>query len=118
MTEVKVGLLENFAIKNWYRFLLYIGGVILVLSLFLETKGIEASKVRLFSIWTVLLGLVLWIIEDILKQIGSYLEYQYEEHKIYESELEDYGKILVGIWYLISIGVFIFWILYILPALY
>jgi len=118
MTEVKVGLLENLAIKNWYRFLLYIGGVILILSLFLEPKGIEASRVRSFAIWTILLNLGLWILDDFLKWIEGYLEYQYKEYKIDESELENYAKLIVCFWYFISVVVFIFWILRILPALY
>jgi len=118
MTEVKVGLLENFAIKNWYRFLLYLGGVILILSLFLEPKGVEISRLRSFSFYTVVLGLVVWIIDDILYKIGDYQEYLYENDRLYESQYEEVGKTIVAMRYLIYIVALIYWIFFISPALF
>ncbi len=82
-------LLDNFAIKNWYRFLLYLGAVILILSLFLEPKGVEISSLRSFSFYTVVVGLVVWIIDDIFYKLGDYLEYLYENGKLYESQYEE-----------------------------
>lgn len=76
--DVKVGLLENFAIKNWYRFVLYIGAIILILSLFLESE-IESAKVRGFAIWSVVIGLSLWIVDDILDNVYNYWEYSIKE---------------------------------------
>lgn len=76
MTDVNLGLFENFAVKNWYRFLLYLGGVILILSLFLEPKGIDIHNMRTFSSYTIILFIIVWIIEDIIYKIGNFSEYE------------------------------------------
>lgn len=81
MAEVKFGLLENLPIKNWYRFLLYVGGVILILSMFLEPKGITISQVRTFSIHTIILSLIVWIVYDIFYAfVNKMSDFEYENN--------------------------------------
>ncbi len=103
MPDVKLGLMENFAIKNWYRFLLYIGGVILILSLFLEPKGIDVLRVKKFSFYTIILSLVVWIIDDILYKIGDFIEYEHPYN------LVDKFETLYRIRYAISFIALLIW---------
>src|SRR4030067_2196552 len=101
MTEVKFGLLDNLAIKNWYRFLLYIGGVILILSMFLEPKGITIIQVRTFSIRTIILSLIVWIAYEIFdNQIDIMNEYT----------IRNWRSELILIKYAISVLGFLYWI--------
>ena len=106
MTNVKMGLMENFAITNWYRFLLYIGGVILILSLFLEPKGIDSLLVKKFSFYTVILSLLVWIIDDILYKIGDFIEY---ENRNYPNIYVDKVRDLYILRYIISFIALLFW---------
>jgi len=80
MTDINTGLFENFALKNWYRFLLYLGGVILILSLFLEPKGIDIHNMRAFSSYTIILFIIVWIIDDIIYKIVGFLEIENQDH--------------------------------------
>ncbi len=105
--DIKVGFLENFAINNWYRFVAYIGAIVLILSLFLEPKGIQIEDVRGFAIWSILTGLSLWIIKDIIDKIYTYFERQ---HEMIKDELEEKEKTLAVIWGIVNIGSFIRWI--------
>jgi|Deesub1362B_J571_1020462.scaffolds.fasta_scaffold00127_69 hypothetical protein len=118
MTEVKVGLLENFAIKNWYRFVLYLGGVTLILSFFLEPKGITINELRAFSIWSIAIGLILWFLESIIGAIGDYWEYLEERGRISEYTLKDYTESIVLIWWIIKIIAFVFWVSQVLILVY
>ncbi len=109
MTEVKLGLLDNLAINNWYKFLLYIGGVILILSMFLEPKGITIMQVRTFSIRTIILSLIVWIVYDRF--------YIYIDH-MSDYEFKDNRGTLVFVKFLIaSVGlcIWIFSIVHIIP---
>ncbi|HIH45045.1 MAG TPA: hypothetical protein HA257_08245 [Candidatus Methanoperedenaceae archaeon] len=109
MPEINFGLLDNFAIKNWYRFLLYIGGVILILSMFLEPKGITIVQVRTFSIHTIILCLIVWIIYDIFStKIERMNEYYIKNH---ETEL-------IILKYLISFVALFIWIALIVSKVY
>jgi hypothetical protein len=102
MTEMKLSLLENLDIKNWYRFLLYIGGVILILSMFLEPKGITINQMRTFSINTIILSLSVWIIYDIFyKWIDVMSEWTVEHHTT-ELLLVKYAISIIGFLYWVS----------------
>ncbi len=108
MTEVKLGLLDNLAINNWYRFLLYVGGVTLILSMFLETKGITISQVRTFSIRTIILSLIVWIVYDIF--------YTYVDN-MSEYEFKDNISGLIFIKYFIAFVALAIWIKSIVPII-
>lgn len=108
MPELNFGLLDNFAIKNWYRFLLYIGGVILILSMFLEPKGITINQVRTFSINTIILCLIVWIVYDIFyTKIEKMDEYDFKNNKTE----------LIVVKYLISFVALFIWIEFIVSKL-
>jgi len=52
--------LKSLAIDTWYKALVYIGGLVLVLSLFVEVKGLSSSQVQLVSAGVFLVGLGEW----------------------------------------------------------
>jgi len=52
--------LKSLAIDAWYKALMYIGGVVLVLSFFLEVKGITNGQLQLLAGGAFLVGLGEW----------------------------------------------------------
>lgn len=112
MTDMNMGLFENFALKNWYRFLLYLGGVILILSLFFEPKGINLRNIRAFSSYTIILFIIVWIIDDIINKIGNFSEY---DNRNYPDIFVNKARTLNRIRYIISfiaLLVWSFWLFY------
>lgn len=107
MTDINTGLFENFALKNWYRFLLYLGGVILILSLFLEPRGIDIHSMRRFSSYTIILFIIVWIIDDIIYKIVGFLEI---ENQDYPDIIINKAKTLNIIRYIISFIALLVWI--------
>lgn len=52
--------LKNLAIDSWYKAVLYLGAVILVLSLFIKVQGISNAALQLISGGALLVGLGEW----------------------------------------------------------
>lgn len=52
--------LKSFAIDAWYKALMYVGGVVLVASFFLDVKGVSAGQLQLLSGGAFLVGLGEW----------------------------------------------------------
>ncbi len=61
-------------ITNIHKYFLYIGAVILILSLFFDIKVIEASVVRSFSVWILIAGSWTWFFDKLIEDL-----YQYEK---------------------------------------
>jgi len=118
MTEVKVGLMENFAIKNWYRFVLYLGGVTLILSFFFEPKGITMNELRAFAIWSIVVGLFIWILRNIFADIAEYWQGLVEDLRLSEYEAEERLTALAWIWWFINIIAVVCWVVFVLFAVY
>lgn len=76
MTESPTNLFTNLSINKWYKYLLYLGGIILIFSLFFETKGIDQGLVRVLAFKTVIFGLIVWIIETIYDKIIDSIDYE------------------------------------------
>src|SRR5713226_7657346 len=53
-------LIKNFAIDTWYKAVMYLGGIIFVVSLFSSVKGLTNSQLQLLSGGAFLLGLGEW----------------------------------------------------------
>jgi hypothetical protein len=53
-------ILKSLAIDTWYKVLIALGAVVLVLSLFTEVKGIKNTHVQLISTGVLLIGLGEW----------------------------------------------------------
>jgi hypothetical protein len=88
-------LLDNLSIQNWYKYLLYVAGVLLVLVIIVGSK-IPETDVISFSLWTIFLCTILWIIDGVLKGM-----------KITEYNINSYiaGRTIV------HVLVFLLWIL-------
>jgi hypothetical protein len=61
-------LLEKLSLGHWYKYLLYVAGVLLILVIVFGSK-IEVTKVLSFSIWTIVLSIFLWILDDIFRAV-------------------------------------------------
>lgn len=67
-------------ISNYYKYILYVAGVILIVSLFFEAKGVNNQFLRHISFWAIIFGLSIWFIDSyILNIIGVYLEESSDE---------------------------------------
>ena len=51
---------KNLAIDTWYKAFVYIGGVVLIASLFAEVKGITNGQAQLFSLVFFFIGIGEW----------------------------------------------------------
>ena len=54
------GIFKNLSLDMWYKALVYVGGIILILSIFMEVKGIANIHVQLLSLGVFLIGLGEW----------------------------------------------------------
>jgi hypothetical protein len=52
--------LKNLVLDTWYKALVYVGGLILLLSLFIEVKGIANQQLQLLSTGIFFFGLGEW----------------------------------------------------------
>jgi len=64
-----VDFFKNLVLDTWYKALVYFGGVVLILSLFVEAKGISNSQLQLLSAGVFLLGLGEWKNHKFIPQI-------------------------------------------------
>lgn len=55
---------EKLSLKHWYKYLLYVSGILLILAVVFGTQ-FSQSRVISFSIWTIGLSLFIWILDDI-----------------------------------------------------
>ncbi len=53
-------LFKNFAIDSWYKAVLYIGAVLLVVSFFVDVRGISNGQLQLLAAGAFLIGLGEW----------------------------------------------------------
>lgn len=66
-------LFTGLKISNYYKYILYISGVILIVSLFFEAKGVSNQWLRHVAFWTVIAGLLIWFVEYLLRFIEDYM---------------------------------------------
>ena len=65
MSEKIPDLFHNLSLSHWYKYLLYVAGVLLVVGVVFGSK-IPNIQIISFSLWTIVLMIFLWIIDDIL----------------------------------------------------
>ncbi len=58
-----MNILKNFQISNYYKYLLYLAGILLIISLSIDTKVISNFKLLVISSLTILYGISCWIYE-------------------------------------------------------
>lgn len=82
-------LFGGLKIDNIYKYLLYLGGVILILSIFFDTKQVDILAVRKASFSLVVLSLAIWLIHNFILDLMDYhtfkldneLEFKFSEAK-------------------------------------
>ncbi len=66
-------LFKEFKLNVYYKVVIYIAGIIFVLSLFLEVQKIDILYVRKVTFWAIVISMGYWFLDDfIIKYINSY----------------------------------------------
>ena len=88
-------LFKGLRITSYYKYLLYFCGIIFILSLFLELKGINVNDVRRACFWVIVVSLGVWFLEDIEYLINRRMY----EHYIRKSgrDMEEYYTSITAI---------------------
>ena len=63
-------LFDKLSLRNWFKYLLYSAGVLLILSLIVGTK-IPINQVISFSFWTIVLMITVWILDDLFFAVST-----------------------------------------------
>ena len=83
-------------ITNYYRYIIYISGVILVLSIFVPAQGLDNERIRNIAFWVTLGGLLIWFLWDIIYKILQHVD---------NSDYDQFAPYLIGGHYFIQIVV-------------
>ena len=92
--HVPAGLLDKLSLNHWYKYLLYVAGILLVLAVIVGSK-IQVNAIISFSLWTIVLMIFLWMVDDILRAVVN----------------EDNFNTALGARVTIQIFIFIIWII-------
>jgi hypothetical protein len=92
-------IFKGMKIDNYYKYLLYLAGIIFALSLFFEVKNVDIDLVRKSSFWVIMGGLIIWLFQDIFDKFVKFVLIHFEE-KVKNSQAEpkhyyNYAKIMV-----------------------
>lgn len=60
--------LDKMAINMAYKAIVYVSGIILILSIFIDVKVLDNTKIMMFSGLTFLYGISLWNVKDTLSE--------------------------------------------------
>lgn len=66
MTDSIPNLFQNLRLNHWYKFLLYLAGILLVIGVAFGSQ-IPSVEVVPFSFSTMFLMIILWIFDDIIR---------------------------------------------------
>ena len=102
--NLNLKFLESFKIDFWYKLLIYISAIMLIVSeLFISESGI--SVFFNFAKWSLLIGLMGWFIEVLMLFFGTLARKRNDEN------IADYITVLLGVvlWLLFPI-----WIIFVL----
>ncbi|MFB0514625.1 MAG: hypothetical protein ACETVQ_03515 [Candidatus Bathyarchaeia archaeon] len=100
--QVKLDVFDKLTMRDWYRYLLYVSGILLILVMFLDAK-IEQAKIIHFSIWTIGISCFIWIIDTTLRATFYY----YEENG--REPFSEGQKAVLLVRFSIQITAFILW---------
>ncbi len=89
-------LFKGLRINNYYKYLLYLAGIILILSLFIELKNVNVVRVRYVSFWIIVVGLGVWIFDEIMEKINLAV---YEHHIQHNKSLKYYYSVAVFLYF-------------------
>jgi len=60
-------------INCYYKYLLYLAGVILVLSFFVEVKSFDVSLLRTAAFGTIVISVGIWICDDVIGKLNNFI---------------------------------------------
>lgn len=106
--QIPSGFFDRLSLRHWYKYLLYVSGVLLILVVVLGSK-IPQSQVISFSLWTMSLSLFVWILDDIFTVTMTYYDVE-QTKRGYRDELPDEVKAILWARQIIQFIVFIIWI--------
>jgi len=95
-------------ITNYYKYILYVAGVILILSLFVDAKGVDNERLRNISLWVVISGLGIWLLADFIGFVDDYMCYLAGKYRMSRDDYEFWSTCLF--WGFVILQVFV-WIL-------
>jgi MFS superfamily sulfate permease-like transporter len=113
------GILSRLSLNHWYKYLLYLGGISLLLGFYFRMQfslvnstgsTLVVNKVIEFSIYTVVIGITLWIFDAIKEFVKDYLEYKSESENYSDSYIDNLSIALEITRYMLWIIAFIIWI--------
>lgn len=117
MTEQQPTILSNLSLNHWYKYMLYVAGVVLIISLYIEmqfasgnpTASVPALiiKIRNFSIYSIIIGVSVWISMEVTDDIGDYLQ---DTSNNYSDDIDQILIAVVVIQYIIWIIAFLIWV--------
>lgn len=87
----------GFSINKIQRYVLYIASIILIFSLFFDTKIVSNAIVQKGSFAFVVIGLFWWVIEEIINTVLAYTESN--ECKWKEESKKFASIFLTGLWF-------------------
>ena len=91
-------LFNGLKISNYFKYLLYLCGLILIMSLFFEVKQIDVDYVRHISFWVIIISLAIWIFDDIIGKTNRFVyEHYIEQASHNRKNIYDYYKFARGL---------------------
>ena len=106
MPDISPGF-AGLKITNYYKYILYVAGVILILSLFVPAQGIDNERLRHIAFLVVLGGLGIWFLKTIVDFIINYLDYLVRNNELDKNSGNAIGLGLRISEYIVQISIWI-----------
>jgi hypothetical protein len=69
MANASIDILGSFKLNHWYKLAIYLGAVLIILG-FVFVNNSNVAKYNSFAVDSLVLGLIVWILDDTLFVIG------------------------------------------------
>jgi hypothetical protein len=112
LANASIDILGSFKLNHWYKLAIYLGAVIIILS-FVFVNNSNLARYTSFAVDSLVLGLVVWILDDTLYAYGKVRE---EEAHYDNAKLDVAKNTLTAIFAVRWVGLLV-WILIILAYL-
>jgi hypothetical protein len=70
MPSASIDVLGSFKLNQWYKLAIYLGAVLIILS-FVFVNNSNVSKYTSFGVYSLVLGLLVWILDDSVYTAGK-----------------------------------------------
>lgn len=108
MKEI-TGILKSFKLDTFYKSIIYLSAILLVLSLTTKINLISASNLLFISIVSFIIGNLMWLIDESIRRLNIST---IGKHRglVPPSKLFHFQIIYTTIWIVLNIILFAFWI--------